>query len=489
MRGLVSIAISVPFVSACFSPSDDDPLTDSDTEGATFGTESGSAEGMSQGDSISTQPTDDNTDTAPTSADETMTAPTSADDSTTAAEELGPRIVMSVPADGDLNAPLDGYFFLYFDRVVSLDDAVGHILVSQNGSEPQPISPMPCPPDADPTCIAGIFPKAFVDPEQNTLPGDAMHTITVEADFPDPDGLTNTMDQVVAFTTFAYESNFFDDSDEVVQEFGGIAYDDASESLFIVGVGVNFGDPCVVRRIPIPGGVAGSSSQVATPTDSYLCYGMDRIGSNLYVSGSYTDNVFRYSNLGLANFQNTETIIAGTTLPPPLADLSEVWSVAVLGTSTFFAHGEFTGGVEDTSILRLDGAVWSEFESGENLWDTSSNGVVLEGANLGGTDYLIVAADDAIRKFRVSDGTITSEHEITLDYAFDLHVDSQGRLWVGTQDGITVLEIADDTYEELARRPGLDTTRFAVREDGDTAHVYFARFRDVGLVGHLSIDF
>ena len=60
--------------------------------------------------------------------------------------------------------------------------------------------------------------------------------------------------------------------------------------------------------------------------------------------------------------------------------------------------------MEDTSILRLDGSAWSEFESGENLWDTSSNGVVLEGASIEGTDYLFVAADDTIRKFRVSDG-------------------------------------------------------------------------------------
>lgn len=487
MRGSASIAVLLPLVSACFSPSDETPI--GDTDEATFGTTDGTGDDMTVSDSISTQPTDDETNTMPTSVDDT-TSPSTDPDTTTANTELGPQLVMSVPASGDDNAPLQGYFLLYFDRVVSLDDAVGHILVSQGGSEPQPISPMACPPDADPTCIAGIFPEEFVDPEQNTLPGATAHTVTVEAEFPDPDGFTNTMDQIVEFTTFAYEPNFFDDSDAIVQEFGGIAYDDGSESLFLVGVGVDFGtDPCVVRRIPIPGGVPGTASTAALPTGSYLCYGIDRIGNDLFVSGSYTDNVFRYSNLGAASLMATESVIANPTLPPPLADLSEGWHVARGGNSTFFSHGEFLGGIEDSSILQVsDAGVWSEFEDGDNLWD-GQNGVVIEGASIDGEDYLFVAAEAGIWKFRVADGTIVSEVEFELDYATDLRIDSQSRLWVGTQDGITVLEVVDDSYAELARRPGLDTTRFALREDGDTVHVYYQRFREIGQIGHLSIDF
>ena len=245
----------------------------------------------------------------------------------------------------------------------------------------------------------------------------------------------------------------------------------------------------MVRRIPIPGGVPGAATTAALPTDSYLCYGIDRIGSELFVSGSYTDNVFRYSNLGTANLMGTEVIIANPTLAPPLADLSEVWHVARVGTGTFFAHGEFVGGIEDTSILRLDdNGTWSEFESGENLWD-GQNGVVIEGATIEGTDYLFVAAEDGIWKFRVADGTIVSEIEFPVDYSADMRIDSQSRLWIGTQDGIHVLEVVDDSYAEIARRPGLDTTRFALREDGDTVHVYYQRFRETGLFGHLSIDF
>lgn len=489
MRGFVPLAVLGSLSTACFSP---DPLVTSgttDTDAGTFGSTSNAD--VTASDSLSTQSAtvDAASNTSPTSVTTGETDPTVDPDSSTGAAELGPRIIMSVPMDGDANAPLSGYFLLYFDRVVSTNDAVGHILVSQNGSAPQPISPMPCPPDADPTCIAGVFPAAFLVPDTNQLPGGTTHTITVEADFPDPDGMVNTLDQVVEFTTFDYDPDFFDDSDAVVQEFGGIAYDEGSQSLFITGVPSNFGDPCVVRRIPIPGGVAGAASTAASPTSSYLCYGIDAIEGSLFVSGSYSSNVFRYTNLANMDLQPSQTIIASPTLTPPLDNLDEVWSVARGGGATYFSHGEFFGGTEDTSILALsDANAWSEFESGENLWDNAS-GVVIEGAAFDGIDHLMVGANDTVYKFRIADGNIISQFDLNLGYDADLHVDSQGRLWVGTGSGLHVYDAADDSYTELASRPGLDTTRFAIREDGDTVHVYYARFRDVGLIGHLSIDF
>jgi hypothetical protein len=468
---------------ACFSPERQvsaDTETSADTTMGDDVTETAAMTMSASGPSTS-EPT-----TGMTTSPDSTVSMTTDPDTTTGQTELGPQIVMSLPADGDLVAGLDGYFLLHFDRVVSTADAVGHIFVSQNGSEAQPISPMPCPPDADPTCIAGVFPMEFVDPASGRLPGGTPHTVTVEAAFPDPDGMVNTMDQVVAFTTFEYESNFYDDSAVLSEEFGGIAYDEGSESLFLVG---SDGDACRVRRIPIPGGVPGSASTAANPTGAYLCYGMDAIAGQLFVSGSYTDNVFRYSNLGDANLDPSEVVFANPPLPPPLADLSEVWSVARGGGSTFFSHGEFTGGTEDTSILRLsDVGEWSEFESGENLWD-NADGVVIEGADIGGTEYLVVAAAETIFKFRIADGALISQSDPGLvDYAPDLHVDSAGRLWIGTGAGVRVLDIEDDSYDVIDQRLGFRANRIALREDGSTVNVYFVDYRGQGIVGHVAID-
>lgn len=492
MRTFVSLALAVVGVSGCFDPSSEDVVTaggTTDDDGGTFGSDTGGTEDDSASDSITTQ-TASATMTASTTQDTDVDTSSTDPDTSTGNTELGPRIVMSVPANGDTNASLSGYFLLYFDRVVGLDDAVGHIFVSQNGSEPQPITPMACPPDADPTCIAGVFPEEFVGADTNLLPGGTTHTITVEADFPDPDGMVNTMDQTVEFTTFAYDANFYDDSNAIAQELGGLAYDPGSESLFLVGVPANFGDECVVRRIPLPDGVPDTATTVATPTMSYLCYGMDAIEGTLYVAGSYSNNVFQYTGLGAASLDASETIIANPTLMPPLDNLDEVWSIARGGSSTFFSHGEFFGATEDTSILRLsDGGVWSEFESGENLWDTA-NGVVIAGANIDATDVLFVAAEGTIRKFRISDGSILSETDYEeLGYDPDLHVDSAGRLWLGTDNGIVVLDGTTDAYEELASRPGLEATRLALREEGSTVHAYYARFRSDGHVGHVAIEF
>jgi ligand-binding sensor domain-containing protein len=76
-----------------------------------------------------------------------------------------------------------------------------------------------------------------------------------------------------------------------------------------------------------------------------------------------------------------------------------------------------------------------------------------------------------------------------LGYDVDLHIDSSGRLWVGDNDGIRVLNVANDSFEVVAERSGFDATRFALREDGDTVHAYYARFRDPATIGHLAIDF
>ena len=155
--------------SGCFDPGEVPPAVEAETDG---GSSSGSTTDASGGsptsevgsssgttappsttavDTDSTSTSDaETTDTDPDTGDET-----DADDSTGEAE-LGPRLEMSTPSDGDLDAGLDGYFLLHFDRPISQNDALGHIFVTQSGGEPILVAPQPCPPDADPQCVAEI---------------------------------------------------------------------------------------------------------------------------------------------------------------------------------------------------------------------------------------------------------------------------------------------------------------------------------------------
>jgi hypothetical protein len=344
--------------SACYTrPSlGDESDTDADT-GATMGSES----------TLTTTDTAPTTTNAMTSVTGDTSPPTTTASSATEATtepdstgntEVGPQIVLSIPSDGDLAAPLDPYFFIYFDRVVGANDAVGKISVAQDGGTPAVISPMPCPPDADPTCIAGLFPESFSDPMTGRLPANTSHTITVAADFPDPDGLVNTMDQTVGFTTFDFTSDFFDDTANISDEIGGIAYDAGAQALFIVGLPPSGGD-AIVRRIPIPGGVPGAASTVASPLSmggGPYAYGIDAIGGQLYVAMSYSGDVRRYSNLSSATLDGTEAVLGPSTgLAAPDDTLLQVQSVAVAGGNTLFARGYFLATDPGYSIFARNG--------------------------------------------------------------------------------------------------------------------------------------
>jgi hypothetical protein len=406
---------------------------------------------------------------------------------------------MSVPADGDLAAPLDPYFFVYFDRVVGVNDAVGKISVAQNGGMPAVISPMPCPPDADPTCIAGLYPESFSDPMTGRLPANTAHTITVAADFPDPDGMVNTMDQTVAFTTFDFTANFFDDTANITDEIGGIAYDEGSQALFIVGLPAGGGD-AIVRRIPIPGGVAGAATTVATPLSmggGPYAYGVDAIGGQLYVSMSYSGDVRRYSNLSAASLNATEVIFGPSTgLAAPDDTLLQVQSVAIAGGLTLFGRGLFGRGyflATDPGyelLARNAGGTFSIYEDGSNLWDDADwYGSNIVAGTVDGSEMLYVAASTGIFKFRVADGSMLGSIEPEFDlYAADLHLDSNDHLFVGTGSGVHVFDAASDSLDAITSREGLDASRIALREEGNTVHVYYHRFRGEAIIGVVPID-
>ncbi|HWB78628.1 MAG TPA: hypothetical protein VG755_26870 [Nannocystaceae bacterium] len=451
----------------CYAPK----VVDGTGTDASTGTasESGSVE-----TTLTTTPTgESDSDPSMTSNPSTTVDP----DSTTATTELGPQIVMSIPSDGDTHAPLGQFFLVYFDRVVGIDDAVGHIYVSQDGGDPMPISPMPCPPDADPTCIAGIFPASFLDDDGN-LPGGTAHTIVVGAGFPDPDGNMNTMDQSIAFTTFEYEPTFFDDSDAFSNEFGGLAYSPAAATLYLVGEQAG-GGGCLVRGVRLVDGAPQPAESVAQPSGSSLCYGADAFNDELWVAGSYSSSVYRYDVSGVP-LPLVETITS-PMLPPPLDNLDEVWSTAPSAGGVLFAHGEFFGATENSSILQRANGTWSEWKN-DSDW-SNANGVTIASID-GGTVYAL--ADGQIFSMDETGLVIAQSQLDILVYDDDLHVDSAGRVWIGTESGVYVLD--GGTFEQIDARLGFSASRIALREDGNTVHVYFARFRDVAVVGHVAFE-
>ena len=416
---------------------------------------------------------------------DSMTMTTTDPDTTTGAE-LGPQIVMSVPTDGDMVAPLDSYFLLHFDRIVSPNDALGHLFVAQDGGEPQAVSPQPCPPDADPMCIAAIFPKEFVDPDSGNLPPNTEHVITLEAAFPDIDGVVNSTDQTVTFTTFDYNPDFFDDSVQIPEEFGGLVWSLDQNALFLTGQN---GGGCIVRRVPLNGqGVPQAASTAAVPTGSQLCYGIDIVGPSLYVSGSYSQVVYRYT-LGGGDLSGTQFLIENPTLAPPLDELDETQSVTGVDGSLFFAHGEFLGGVTDSSILRSAPA-WSEFTDGQNLWNQADSGVTIAATTIDGVPILFAFAESQLFRFRIADGVVEADLEFPdIGFSTDIAIDSNNRVYLGANNGIYVVDGEADDFAPITERLGFDATRIALREVGDTVHVYYQRFRENGQIGHVPITY
>jgi hypothetical protein len=75
-------------------------------------------------------------------------------------------------------------------------------------------------------------------------------------------------------------------------------------------------------------------------------------------------------------------------------------------------------------------------------------------------------------------------------YSSQLRLDSKGRLYVGTGSGILVFDTSGTNgFTEIASRRGFDAGRFGIREEGDTVHVYFMRFRDALRIGTTSFVF
>lgn len=407
--------------------------------------------------------------------------------SATGEPQLGPQLVDSQPLAGDHDAGLDGFFLLHFDRPVAQGDALGHIFVTQSGGDPILVSPQPCPPDADPQCVAGIFPEAFTDPQTGRLPGATEHTIIVSADLPDLDGNTNTVDRVVEFRTFDFTANWHDDSATLSGELGGMVFDPDNGALFLSGTTSQGGD-CIVRRVDIEGGVASAAITVATPVaqgGGPYCYGMQKYGDTLYVDMSYSGDVRAYTGLEQDDLDPTEVIIADPTLPAPHDTLDQVVSTAQVGPRRFFSFASFFGGPQAFAVLEFTDGNWSIFQSGSNLWMPGDE-VFIATADIGGTPYMFAHAGETLYKFRVSDATVVDEIPSSGGNNPDIEVDAFGRVWIGSNGHLAVYD--GDDLSELAVRDGMDTGRIGVDASADEAVVYFARYRDPAVVGRMRVE-
>jgi hypothetical protein len=396
----------------------------------------------------------------------------------------GPQLVRSLPADGDQHASLSPSFQLYFDRIVSPNDAVGNLWVSQDGGMAQPVSPLHCEPDSDPTCIAAELPEAFREAITGRLPGASTIEITVRADFADPEGNVGTSDQTASFRTFPYEASFYDDSETIDTLCGGIAHDPGTESLFFVGAP---GGYAFIRRVPIPGGVPGVASTVAMPTGAYYIDGLEVLGDRLYAPGASTANIYLYENLAAADLMATEDIVTTTGLPAPLDTFTGVWSVAQVGGLRYYAHE--SAYLEGSSpILRFDGVDWSVFLAGAGLWEHNES-VVVAGRSIDGVDYLFASAGTHLYRIDVASGAILTQIEREdLQYGTDIELDSKGRLWIGTWNQLVVLDGKTADLRMLADRSDIAATKLALREDGTAVHAYFHSFYGPCLIGHVAIQ-
>lgn len=412
---------------------------------------------------------------------------------------IGPKLVKSVPANGEGAAAIEPFFLLYFDRPMSYAGATGKIkLTSDLVPNPTFAQVAPCP-DGDATCIAGVFPDAFTDPSSQSgkrLPGGTKHTITVDKSFADPDGNTFDADVVVEFTTFAYRNNILDDSATIPQEAGGLAFEPGTSALFMCGPDVS-NNTFNIRRIPVLNGQLGSPTTYDQPasTGGPYCYGLDIANKKLFVSHTYGYRVLRYDQLGQPAVPGSTSAYGPTTqLPVPDDQLNNVHSVTTIngGSKVLFASGYYYGAPEFSGVLSFDQqGNWGVALPAVNNFDASQGFAVTTGLDMQGTEYLYVAAKEKVLKVRASTMMIENQHTLTdVPYDPQLRTDSKGRLYVADNSGITVLDTAGTGgFKVLANRRGLRSGRIALVENGNDVTVYFIEFRGKGIIGSTQFKF
>ena len=466
---LALVALALP-LTGCFEDVGDPPASSGDGDGDGDATGDGDGDPETSGGDQTTGDGDGDGDGDP---------------------DPGPQLLSSVPMDGDQNASREPYVFLHFDRPVSQATAMGRVLMSRDGLPSEPVVVTACP-KPEPSCIAVTAPISFL-PDGEHLGIDTPYQVTITAGFEDTEGNPTLSDQTVDYRTFSFQPEFFDDSALLGDETGGLAYDSESQALFLVGSSPgNFNGPRV-RRIPLVNGGPGAATtwwELDNPPGGPYAYGLDLHNQQLFVSLTLAGRVVALDQIG-APLGSVVRFFEDPGLPPPHESLLEVTSVVRSeGGITYFSRTEQIDGSNWPGILAIDpDDAWSVFNSGANLWNGGD--VMLAIGRVGGTEFLFAASGSTIYKFRTSDGVLAATYEIEVsDSAFDLEVDSEGRLWRGGQDsGVRVYDVSqNDEIVELAQRGGVTCGRMALRETLDLTEVYCTGFRRPAVISRIPVE-
>jgi hypothetical protein len=188
-----------------------------------------------------------------------------------------------------------------------------------------------------------------------------------------------------------------------------------------------------------------------------------------------------HTDLGGADLNATQSVVA----PMEWLLLSGVSSIGTVGGNVMFS------GYGGHAIRRLDPmGAWSVFHDGENLWTDWFASVSVAGATIDGVAYVFAAAENHVYKMQAADSSIVSDLLLEDDvFIEDIEVDSLGRIWLASYDGIAVFDGKGAAHEPIAARPGVQASRIALREEGTTVHVYFAATSDNIPISHLVVEF
>ena len=410
----------------------------------------------------------------------------------------GPKLVSSSPKHGDLQAPLGRFISLYFDRPVSSAFASGKIR-AHSSKQPMDVfaQVLPCD-DFDPACLSVPLPKSLVDNQEffAQLFGDTEYTLTVDKSFQDSDGNVNLVDQQLTFKTFGFNPKFHDDSTAVPYEVGGLEYAPEVKSLYLLGVAPNYTGH-VIRRLEFDANFnVASASTAAGPVaggGGPYAYGMSHETGKLHVAWTYANTVRSYA-LDPSGGLTLSDSFSQLPLAPPNHFLDQVVSTTAHQGKLYIGGGYYFGnGTELSGVLALEQNTksFSVWKAKAGLFD-KQGGVHLGSGTIANDGFVFVAQKNTIFKIRVSDKVVVNQHVEPGNWfdAPQLRVDSTGRLWFGTNSGLTVYDTAGNAgFKKLVSLAGIPTGRIALREDGTKVHVYYAQFRGAGVIGATSLSF
>jgi hypothetical protein len=221
-------------------------------------------------------------------------------------------------------------------------------------------------------------------------------------------------------------------------------------------------------------------------------YGLDIYGGRLYVAGTYQYRAYLFSDLGM-NPPSGPITYSQTGLPAPNDMLYAVNSTAWLDDHLYIGCGYYAASPLTALIRQTPAGSWETWIDFAGAIDLSDGFTIAPAIEADGTRfiYMGVPAEAIIYKIDVATKAIVNQHEFEYLYDPQLRVDSRGRLYVGANnEGLRVFTTAGASgFTEIVSRTGIEAGRFGLREEGNTVHVYFMRFRGDLKIGTTSITF